>query len=111
VFVAMKHSFAILCLLVATVGYSQTASNTPKNDVGRFQIVIVPATGNTPGGDTYLLDTSTGSVWRAIYLRNFEVSENGTASNPRIWVPMIRLNSDKELADFIAAHSKPQPRQ
>jgi|HubBroStandDraft_6_1064221.scaffolds.fasta_scaffold3156118_1 hypothetical protein len=109
----MKHLFVILCLFVATAGYSQTApkNEAPKNDVERFQIVVVPATGNTPGGDTYLLDTSTGSVWRAIYLRNLEVAENGTASNPRVWVPMTRLNSDKELADFIAVHSKPQPRQ
>jgi hypothetical protein len=98
----MRRLLIAVCLFCSLLAYAETPLKP--TDIGRFQIVIVPASVNTPGGDVYMLDTSTGSVWRAVYMHNLETPDIGAASNPRVWVPMSRFNSDKELADFVAQH-------
>jgi len=92
-------------LLLATVMWSQQHSSptAPKPETGRFQIFTQPST-NDMFGDTYLLDTATGRVWRRISLKDADGDDNGLAGEPRVWIPMTRLDSARELDAFSQRH-------
>ncbi len=101
---AMKR-LIVLCILLCALAHSQ---NAPKSDVGRFQIVTVPAATNTPGGDTYLLDTVTGSVWRAVYMHNLQgPGKRIAAQSPRVGCD-AKIEFRKRPSRFRCTASKAQ---
>lgn len=69
--------------------------------VGRYQIVISPHV----RADTFLLDTATGRVWI-----NTQFSD--LKGEPTVWQVMDRVDSIKELVDWIQLFERkpPEPR-
>jgi hypothetical protein len=93
----------VLPLLVVALAYAQKPA--AQAETGRFQIVAQPST-NEVLGNVYLVDTTTGRVWREIDYESADGDDNGLAGTPLVWVPMTRLDSAKELYAFSARHPK-----
>lgn len=94
---------AALVLAVLVWAQPQPTPAAPKSDAGRFQIFSQPAT-NEVLGSAFLVDTTTGKVWRQIHLEGADGDDNGLLGEPHIWVPMTRLDSERELSAFYLRH-------
>jgi len=92
---------AITVIVLICFGWTQQPA--PQRASGRFQIIAQPGT-NEVLGNIFLLDTSDGKVWRQIDLQGPDGDDNGLAGAPRLWVPMTRLDSEKDLSAFSARH-------
>ena len=99
--------FAIAVLIISAAAQQETKPTT-RTDVGRYQVIAQPAT-NEILGNVFLVDTATGRVWRQIDLQSAGGDDNGLEGTPRLWMPMTRLDSLKDLASFSARHpEKPE---
>jgi hypothetical protein len=74
-------TITVLCLSVVTAA---------AQELGRYQV-----TGN--GHDTFLLDSSTGTVWLLTQFSDFN-------RNPSAWVPMFRLNSASDTSPLVSEY-------
>src|SRR5689334_19183437 len=102
-----KTTLMIAMLVMAVLVWAQPQSKPAptKSDVGRFQIFNQPSTNDMFGG-TYLVDTTTGKVWRRINLEDADGDDNGLTGEPQLLVPMTRLDSQNELIAFSLRHPK-----
>jgi hypothetical protein len=94
---------AIATLLLVVLVWGQQQPLRPaatKPEVGRFQIVAQPGT----AGEVFLLDTSTGKVWREVLFQIAKGDDNGLDGAPWLWIPMTRLDSKTDLVAFVARH-------
>jgi hypothetical protein len=86
---------AVAVLLAFAWAQQPRPAIASKQEAGRFQIFGEPA---------YLLDTTTGKVWRQLDLEDAEGDESGLRGKPRVWVPMTRLDSAQDLVAFVIRH-------
>jgi hypothetical protein len=94
--------FAAALLIISALAQPQTKP-VARAEAGRYQIVAQPAT-NEILGNVFLLDTATGKVWRQIDLQSASGDDNGLEGTPRLWMPMTRLDSFRDLVTFTGRH-------
>jgi hypothetical protein len=92
----------IIVLIGGMLLFALAGAQQQPNTSGRFQIV---ANGTERDGH-FLLNTSSGQVWREITLSSASGDDNGLAGEPEVWVPMTRLNSAAEVNAFVARNPK-----
>lgn len=81
----------ILFLIVALTGceYSYKIGGGEKTEPGRYAI-------HENGGQTYLLDTSTGITWRQVTMRDHKMALMSV-----FWEPMTKFDTDVESTSHI----------
>ena len=80
----------------ATAAYAQEAPKPPEEVTpDRYQIVFTP---DVPG-DTFLLDTSSGRVWRMTHITDLK-------GEPDVWMYMWRVDSEAERTALYTEHGK-----
>ena len=80
-----------LCLVVGTAdAQDDRAAMIFSQQLGRFQIT-------TNAGDTFLLDTVTGNVWRLTQYSDFN-------KDPLAWVPMFRLVKPSDTTPLLSEY-------
>jgi hypothetical protein len=99
----VRMALVTIAVLIISAGAQQESKATLRIEAGRYQIVAQPGT-NEVLGNVFLVDTATGKVWRQIDLQSAGGDDNGLEGAPRLWMPMTRIDSFKELVSFSARH-------
>ena len=99
----VRMALVAIAVLIISAGAQQETKAALRAEVGRYQIVAQPGT-NEILGNVFLVDTTTGKVWRQIDLKSAGGDDNGLEGAPRLWMPMTRLDSSRDLVSFSARH-------
>lgn len=93
----LKATLTIAFLAYAAATAHAQDAPKPAEDVtpDRYQIVFSP---DVPA-DTFLLDTSTGRVWRLTHVTDLK-------GEPDVWMNMWRVDSDSEKLALYTEHGK-----
>ncbi len=92
----LKAALAVTFLACAAAAEAQDAPKPPEDFTpDRYQIVLTP---DVPA-DAFLLDTSTGRVWRMTHATDLK-------GEPDVWMYMWRVDSEAEKLALYAEHGK-----
>lgn len=83
----------IIVALLSAFCYPAVAQQNTLSSSARYQIFFNP----NIRADTFLVDTSTGKVWR---LTTFMDVEN----EPTVWSVIDRIDDDKQLLNYLRSH-------